>query len=344
MQSSLIKNSFPRFSGLTIGKVFCVYPEANMVDILKFDGTMLLGVQVTSTSSSMTGTANLPLSVYKQDMVKKRDPFSPAEITESDVFAVVGFIGGSILRPIVLGFLFPEENELLCARTDANNPDTTTKGNDKGGMLLWKHCSNVYTRVGEDGEVEISHPSGLLIKIGAYDAAKDPDEQRTQINNYDKKLRPFKYFDPETGIAAIATDMYIYHPSGTYTRIKADGTVEIYVEGSPGTTCVTKTIKGDLVETIEGNVTRTVKGDISELFEGKFDKTVKEDSTETVEGKCTEHVIGDVELTFDADLDSSVGGDETRDVAGEETDHIVGAWLRKSDTSIKDEAPIINHN
>jgi hypothetical protein len=85
--------------------------------------------------------------------------------------------------------------------------------------------------------------------------------------------------------------MHIYHPAGTYIKVDTEGSVEIYVEKD-----VTKTVKGNLVETIEGNVTRTVKGDTIELFEGTFDKTV------------------------------------------------TGAWLRKSDVSIKDEAPTVDHN
>lgn len=331
MQSSLIKNRFPTADNLTIGKVFNVYPEANMVDILRFDGTILSRVQVISNSSSTTGCFNLPLPKYKEEMISKSAPLSLAKAGESDVFAVVALIGGKLSQPIVLGFLFPEENELLCARTDENNPDTTTKGNETGGMLLWKHCSNVYTRVGEDGEVEISHPTGLLIKIGTFDSYKNPDffdgsfvnEQRTEINNYDKKLRPFKYLDPETDEVKPATDMYIYHPSGTRIKIGPDGTVELYVQKD-----VVKTIKGNLTETIEGDVNRTVKGNVTEVFEKNFDLTVNED--------LSERIKGDADLTYDGNLDSSVL--EAR------SESVSGAWDRSSGTSIKDSAPVIDHN
>jgi hypothetical protein len=293
MQSGLKLNATNVLLGVTIGRVYQVYPAANMVDIMLWDGSLVSKVQVmVPYASSKTGILNMPTSKYKNGSMLDRElPWKDAEVDENDVFAVVAFFEGAVSMPVVLGFLFPEENELLCDRTDENNPDTTTKGNNQGGMLLWKHFSNVYTRVGEDGEIEISHPSGLLIKIGTYDAAKDPDEQRTQINNYDKKLRPFNYLDPETGVASPVPTMHIYHPAGTYIKVDTEGSVEIYVEKD-----VTKTVKGNLVETIEGNVTRTVKGDTIELFEGTFDKTV------------------------------------------------TGAWLRKSDVSIKDEAPTVDHN
>jgi len=332
MQSALIKTEGPRFSGLTLGKVFCVYPEANMVDILLFDGSVLKDVQVIGQSlSSSVGCLNLPLPKYNKNMLERNFPLGIADHNESDVVVVVGFIGGSILRPIVLGFLFPEENEILCARTDGSSPDTTTKGNETGGMFLWKHCSNVYTRVGEDGELEISHPTGLLIKIGPFDSDKNPDffdnsfvnEQRTVINNYDKNLRPFKYLDPETDEVKSATDMYIYHPSGTRIKIGPDGTVELYVQKD-----VIKTVKGNLTETIEGDVNRTVKGNVTEIFEKNFDLTVNED--------LNERVKGDADLTYDGDLDSSVVGDETNSVGGD--------WSRSASGTISDTASTINHN
>jgi len=236
MQSGLKLNATNVLLGVTIGRVYQVYPAANMVDIMLWDGSLVSKVQVmVPYASSKTGILNMPASKYKNGSMLDRElPWKDAEVDENDVFAVVAFFEGAVSMPVVLGFLFPEENELLCDRTDENNPDTTTKGNNQGGMLLWKHFSNVYTRVGEDGEIEISHPSGLLIKIGTYDGAKGVDEQRTQINNYDKKLRPFTYLDPETGVAASAPSLHIYHPAGTYLTIDTLGNISIKVP-DPGT-------------------------------------------------------------------------------------------------------------
>lgn len=257
-------------SGITLGRVYQVYPEANMVDILLFNGSLLPRVQVMAPyASSRSGVANLPIPNYRNGSMLDRDlPLQSANKDESDVFAIVAFFGGAIIKPIVLGFLFPEENELLCGRTDEQRTDTT-KGNSKGGMFLWKHFSNVYTRVAEDGEIEISHPSGLLIKIGSYDNGKEAEDQRTIINNYDKKLRPFSHLDPETGEQTTVPTIHIYHPSGTFITLDPSGNAEVKV-------------KGDLTETIEGNVTRTIKGDLDETVEGDITQDCLGSKTETV--------------------------------------------------------------
>ena len=279
MQSSLNSDRYPTFSGITLGKVYAIHPEANMVDLLMFDGSIVENVQViVPFSSSKCGVIGLPDPKYKKDMLKRDDPLGEAlPPEESDAIAVVAHLGGSIMRPIVIGFLFPEINEILCDRKQV--------GNEDGTMYLWKHPSNVYVRIakskaGEDEgspEIEISHPSGLFIKIG-----KDASSL-TEIINYDSKVRAFKKQNPDSDSADPAPEMGIYHPSGNFIKIDKDGNTTI-------------TIKGDLDETIEGDVTRTIKGDL----------------TETVEGDATETVTG--------------------------------AWSRESSTSIKDEAPTIDHN
>src|SRR4030042_460780 len=113
-------------------------------------------------------------------MLDKENPLSNAKQNESDVWAIIGFLGGSVLRPIVLGFLFPEENEVLCGSDQV--------GNEDGTQFLWKHESNVYVRVAKGDrreaepitpDIEINHPSGLFIKIGR-------DTTLTPITNWDK--------------------------------------------------------------------------------------------------------------------------------------------------------------
>jgi len=273
MQASLEKNDWPRFSGLTLGKIYGVHPEANMVDIMLFDGSLLTKVQVMGNhSSSRSGVVNLPLPVYeKKSMIDRQDPLAMAKQNESDVFAIVGFIGGSILRPIVLGFLFPEENELLCNRDDQ-------KGNKDGTMFLWKHESNVYLRVSKGDtvdqtpDIEISHPSGLLLKIGE-------GTERTEINNYDKTIRPFRYKNPDNDEFSNPPTVHLYHPSGNYLTIGTDGKVSVYAISD-----MDKTVKGNLTETIDGNVVRTIKGNLTETIEGNTTETTEGNETNTVKG------------------------------------------------------------
>jgi len=282
MQAALKSSETEQFTGLTIGKVSFIYPEANMVDIVMYDGSILKQVQVmTPNASSRGGATGLPVSKYEAEMLdrKKRPlPLNNAKVTESDVFAVLGFIGGSVVAPFVLGFLFPENCELLCGRDQ--------KGNEDGTQFLWKHESNVYVRVAkgdkrynDDGgsdpitpDIEISHPSGLFIKIGR-NAVLEP------ITNWDKDIRPFKKFNPESNDADPAPYVHISHPSGDYLTIDPDGNlIEYFVKD------VTRTIKGDLDETIEGDVTRTIKGDITETINGDESKTVDGDGTDNIKG------------------------------------------------------------
>jgi len=272
LQTALTNTSFPKFAGITIGRVYKVYPSANMVDIMMFDGSLLPKVQVmASTASTTSGKVEMPIPKYEgSDMIDKSRPYplQDARDGESDVIAVIAFLGGSLSRPIVLGFLFPEENEILCDTKDQ-------VGNKDGSMLLWKHWSNVYVRVAKGAtedkpaDIEISHPSGLLIKIGDYDGSLT--EQRTPIVNWDKDIRPFKWKNPSNNELGPVPHLFIYHPSGTHLVIDDSGNVVIQVEGN-----VTHTINGDLTETIDGNVIRTITGDKTE--------TVNGDETDQVDG------------------------------------------------------------
>ncbi len=312
-QAALISTESERFNGLTIGKVSKVYPEANMVDIVMYDGSILKQVQVmTPNASSRGGVAGLPVSSYEADMLdrnKRPLPLNNAKVTESDVFAVLGFIGGSIIAPFVLGFLFPENCEILCGRDQ--------KGNEDGTQFIWKHDSNVYVRVakgypageGEDRDgsggtsitpdIEISHPSGCLIKIGNVDYGAGFSGQRTEITNWDKDIRPFKHLNPQTGIADPAPSVLITHPSGTYIVIMPSGETWIDTTGNLGIE-----VHGDMSEEVDGNVTRTYHGNVTETIEGNESKTVN----------------------------------------GDGTDYIKGTWLRKSDTEIEDKCGTIHHN
>ena len=271
MQSILGNNDIQAYNGLTLGKVYNVYSEANMVDVMLFGGSLFKKVQVmVGYASSQIGSVGLALSKYKaagaiheDEMLHRKLPLQEAGQDESDVVAVIAFLGGSIIRPIVLGFLFPEENELLCSRTQ--------KGNEDGSMFLWKHGSNSYVRVskgsklGETAEIEISHPSGCFIKIGG-------DSVRTIITNYDTKIRPFNPNNPVTKQPDPAPYLSVIHPSGTTLVIDPEGNVDINVVGD-----VTKTVEGNVTETIKGDVTQTIKGDVNRTVEGAETTTVKGD-------------------------------------------------------------------
>jgi hypothetical protein len=243
------------FLGLAFGKVIKIYPEANMIDIMLMDDSIISKVQVlTSFASSRTGSLNMPIPEYVEgELVKKQFPLISCEPTESDVWVVVAYLGDSLHIPVALGYLLPEENEVLCSRRQ--------EGNSDGSMFLWKHSSNVYTRIADDGDTEISHPSGVLIKIGK-------DMKRTEINNYDFRVRPFKFKSKKTDEPSSAPYLTILHPSGNYYIIDPKGNVMENIVGD-----VSRTIKGNLTETIEGDRNIKVKGNVDESSEGDWTRT-----------------------------------------------------------------------
>ncbi len=318
------------YTGFTIGKVVKTWPQANMVDIVLFGGSFFPQVQViTPFASSRSGSAGLP-EIVREDETRILES---AKYNESDVFAVIGFMGDSIRRPVCFGFLFPEENELLCDRTQA--------GNEDGTQFLYKHPSNIYVRVakgkdqeeGKTPELEISHPSGLFIRIGtALDDGGSPAVPiLREITNYDDKIRPFKKLNPDNDTADAAPTVRLYHPAGTTLFIDAEGSVTVHVEKD-----VTTTVKGNVNETIDGNVIRRIKGTLDETIDLNVTKHMKQAVTETIDGTLTEDIGGD--------LDQDISGDKTTDVSGTETDTVTGHWERDSSTSIKDGAPRIDHN
>ncbi len=351
MQTSLIDVEFPRFNGLTIGKVFNVTPEANMVDVLLFDGTRLKNVQLmVPYASSSAGISNLPLPKYDQSLDDKDFPLSSANQNEVDVFVVIAFLGGTITRPIALGFLFPEENQVLCGRDD-------NTGNKNGGMYLFKHTSNVHEIIDKDGQIQISHPSGLLIKIGTYDTGKTPAQQQITVNNWDKDIRAFKTGNPqsEDDTESAAPYVHVYHPSGSYITVDDEGDVTVY-----GVKDAAVTIKGNVTELVEGNVNRTIKGDVTETIEGTLSTTVKDDVSITYEKKLSETVKDDATVTYEQDLTEQIDGDLGKTVLGNETegitgslnktvgggeiDNITGAWDRNATGVISDQGSSITHN
>lgn len=249
MQSQLLPTLRFGFNGISIGRVYQINSDSNSVDIMMLDGSIYKNVRVASSfASSQSGVINLPLPKYENERMvdRKLNPLKEANQNECDVLAIVACLNGSITNPICLGFLYPNENEILCGVEQAGNKD--------GTMFLWKHPSNIYVRVAKGNEVgdtpefEISHPSGFFIKIGK-------EEFLTQITNWDQKIRSFNAKNPETKENDSVPIVTINHPSGTTIKIDKDGNVEL-------------NIKGNLEETINGNVTRVIKGDLDETIEG----------------------------------------------------------------------------
>lgn len=138
---------------LRLGKVVTAHPEDHSVDLLMLDtADRLPGVQVLS---GFAGTDFGCAMMAEPDKVSPDDVWSPRDTKTRDILAVVGQIGPSF---VVLGFLFPQVAQALFQRLN---------------FAVNRHPSDVYTTVDNDGNVEVSHPSGTFIRIAVNPAHED---------------------------------------------------------------------------------------------------------------------------------------------------------------------------
>lgn len=121
------------------------------------DNSRLSGVQVMAGSgSARTGTVDLaavPDKADKWDITKR---------TGQDQTAIVGYFGR---HPVVLGFLFPQVNQVL-----SKDPK----------LRYSRHQSDVEWMIDGDGNIQLNHPGGAYVRIG-----ETPDKVETAGSNAD---------------------------------------------------------------------------------------------------------------------------------------------------------------
>jgi len=120
-------------------RVFGTHPDTYTVDVEDWrTGWKCLGVPVmVGPATARTGLADLPV-------------FSEA----NPGIAIVDTIDGA---PIVMGFLNTRISQMRFS----------------DGRAIWRHESDVYLSVGRDGETELRHPSGAMIRIGEIAGHED---------------------------------------------------------------------------------------------------------------------------------------------------------------------------
>lgn len=138
---------------LRLARIAAVHPEDHSVDLVMIDdGSRHVGVQVAAPSaSSDTGVFDMP----EPSAIASK--FSLSERRPRDSIAVVAMLQG-LGGPIVLGFLYPQVNGMLFA--------------DKERRVM-RHASDVYTSIDSSGNVEIAHPNGTYLRIGATPEHED---------------------------------------------------------------------------------------------------------------------------------------------------------------------------
>jgi hypothetical protein len=203
---------------LRLGRVTAVHPEDNSVDLVMLaDWSRIVGAQVISgAASTNTGLVDLvvptPVSGDKWDF---------REVTDRDVIAIVGMFG---VMPVVLGFLFPQVNEMLFAEPNRR---------------IMRHASDVYTSIDGDGNFELAHPSGAFVRL-----ATTPDHEDLTGKDFDGRWKITKN---------LARELYLTVQVGTTTiKVNPGGDIAIHHDGN-----LTLTTGGDVTATVTGDITAT---------------------------------------------------------------------------------------
>lgn len=211
------------------GRVAKVHWEDHSVDVVMADdGSRLAGVQVLSpTASTNTGLNDLP----KPATPGSGDVWDRRERTPRDLHAVIGDVDG---RPVVLGFLFPQINQVLFEREE---------------FRVDRHASDVYSTIDKNGNLELYHPSGTYFRIGTSSGHEDLTGQ-----DFDHKWK----IERNTG-AAVHVHLRVSNAGSQVASIDIDPGGNL-VASFGGTANITVT--GDTTLTTP-NVTANVSGQVT---------------------------------------------------------------------------------
>jgi hypothetical protein len=133
---------------LEMVRITAARPESNACDVeFMADGRRVSGVQVVGgcagTDFGSSGLTGPQVEGYGQ-----------ANNGARDVYGVVGFMGN---HPVILGFVYPQVAQMLFA----------------GNRKTYRHPSDVYVTIDDNGNTELAHPSGAYVRIGEAPAHED---------------------------------------------------------------------------------------------------------------------------------------------------------------------------
>lgn len=215
-------------SGLKLAQVTDVHPEANAVDLIFLDtGSRVPMVQVMSGEASTS--AGLAALVAPENSAGKWS----TQAGEREIIAVVGFIRA---HPIVMGFLFPQVAECLFSEKNRR---------------IFRHPSDVYTIIDDNGDIEVYHPSGTFFRIGEnanhLDLTGQDFDQKWAIKRNTGKAVGIKLVVANAG--AVKSTLGI--DAGGNVSLNNTGTITVVAGGAATLTMPTMTINA--VTTINGN-------------------------------------------------------------------------------------------
>lgn len=196
---------------LRMARVAAVNPQDHSVDLVMVDdGSRYPGVQVLApTATTNCGYNDLP------SVTATAEKFSLTQSTDRDALAVVGFMAPTV--PVVLGFLWPQVNQVLFA--------------DKDRRVV-RHASDVYTTTDAHGNFELYHPSGTYLRIGT-----DPGHEDLTGKDFDGNWKIAKNTDKAVHLklrvsnAGAEKASLQFDPSGNVT-LQCSGNLSAQVGGT----------------------------------------------------------------------------------------------------------------
>jgi phage baseplate assembly protein gpV len=201
---------------LRLGIVVETHAADMSVDlVMTDDGARIIGAQVSSLGASgRTGTVDLPEVIAK----KNKWDITQRDHDGQDVLALVGYLGRN---PIVIGFIFPQLNQMLFK---------------DGKLSIYRHQSDLVKTIDGDGNYQISHPCGTYVRIG-----ESPDKVDYENSNADKNLSISRNKDRKVFVRiGLADDEVV-------VTLSPDGKAKM-------------TMKSDLEVDVGGNLSAAVAG------------------------------------------------------------------------------------
>lgn len=204
---------------LRLGKVLAAYPESKTVDITMVNGS---GVHykvpvLCPFASSASGTSYLPAP--HNPKLKTEEGFDiPKAYDKRDVYAIIGFVEGIGTMPVVLGFKFPEVNQLSFPESAGANQKMERHEGDRYHRIT----GDTVTELGGkdvSGEEEIRYPDHSFFKVVKNGGSRDLTDL-SQANR-DAATIPFRLKKEDR------KGFYFQHASGTRIFIGHDGEVKI---------------------------------------------------------------------------------------------------------------------
>lgn len=260
---------------LRLAKVAETHPEDNSVDIVMVDdGSRYAGaICATPFAAKNSGVSNMP-SVTPAGA----DKWDLTVASDDAQLAIVGFLGPT--APIVLGFLFPQVNQVLFK--------------DKNRRID-RHASDVYTSTDAAGNFELFHPSGTYMRVGT--AAEHED---LTGKDFDAKWAIGKNTDKAVFVRLLVANA---GAQKAVVTIDPDGNINIDHAGD-----LTTHTAGKATLVIDGDLSATVGGALSADVTGAATlkaPSVKIDSPATT---CTGALTVQGAFSYQAGMSGSGGG------------------------------------